>query len=72
MTINKSQGQSFEHIGVDLQTPVFAHGQFYVAVLWVTSAAGLHVLLPPDFNKTTKIVWPEILQDLHYGLCTDA
>jgi hypothetical protein len=72
MTINKSQGQSFEHVGVDLRTPVFAHGQFYVAVSRVTSAAGLHVLLPPDLNKTTNIVWPEILQDLHYGSCTNA
>jgi hypothetical protein len=67
MTINKSQGQSFEQVRVDLRTPVFSHGQFYVAVSRVSSAAGLHVLLPSDFDKTTNIVWPEILQDLAYG-----
>ena len=25
MTINKSQGQSFEHVGIDLREPVFAY-----------------------------------------------
>ena len=67
MTINKSQGQSFESVGIDLRAPVFSHGQFYVAVSRVSSASGLCVLLPPDNNQTTNIVWPEILQDLSYG-----
>jgi hypothetical protein len=67
MTINKSQGQSFEKVGVDLQAPVFSHGQFYVAVSRVCSAGGLHVLLSPDSDKTENIVWPELLQDLSYG-----
>ncbi|GFW26081.1 ATP-dependent DNA helicase [Trichonephila clavipes] len=31
MTINKSQGQSLEIAGIDLQTPCFSHGQLYVA-----------------------------------------
>ena len=64
MTINKSQGQSFEKVRIDLQRPVFSHGQFYVAVSRVCSAGGLHVLLPEDSNKTENIVWPELLQDL--------
>ena len=67
MTINKSQGQSFEEVGVDLRAPVFSHGQFYVAVSRVSSARGLHILLPSDSDKVTNIVWPEILQDLAYG-----
>lgn len=67
MTINKSQGQSFEKVAVDLRTPVFCHGQFYVAVSRVSSAAGLHMLLPTDCDKTTNIVWPEVLQDLSRG-----
>jgi hypothetical protein len=53
---------------VDLRTLVFSHGQFYVAVSQVLSATGLHILLPSDFDKTTNIVWPEILQDLAYKL----
>ena len=65
MTINKSQGQSFETIGLDLRSPVFSHGQFYVAVSRVTSAKGLKVLLPESSDKTANIVYPEVLQDLH-------
>ena len=30
MTINKSQGQSFKVVGLDLDTECFAHGQLYV------------------------------------------
>lgn len=32
MTINKGQGQSFDSVGIYLTTPVFSHGQLYVAV----------------------------------------
>ncbi|KAJ8937734.1 hypothetical protein NQ318_009144 [Aromia moschata] len=31
MTINKSQGQTFDRVGIVLPSPVFAHGQLYVA-----------------------------------------
>ena len=31
MTINKSQGQTFDKVGLNLSTPVFSHGQLYVA-----------------------------------------
>ena len=37
MTINKSQGQSVEHVGINLQTSVFFHGQLYVAFSRCTS-----------------------------------
>ena len=41
MTINKSQGQTFDKIGVLLRTPVFAHGQLYVAISRVRNFEGL-------------------------------
>ncbi|XP_065671757.1 ATP-dependent DNA helicase PIF1-like [Hydra vulgaris] len=31
MTINKSQGQTFDRVGVYLNKPCFSHGQLYVA-----------------------------------------
>ncbi len=32
VTINKSQGQSYQYVGINLETPVFSHGQLYVAL----------------------------------------
>ena len=43
MTINKSQGQSFDQVGVSLKNPVFAHGQLYVAISRVRSRKGLRI-----------------------------
>ncbi|CAN0880767.1 ATP-dependent DNA helicase PIF1 [Linum grandiflorum] len=68
MTINKSQGQTLDHIGVYLPTPVFGHGQLYVALSRVRSACGIHIVLgdatthPP--NTTRNIVYHEIFEDL--------
>jgi len=31
VTINKSQGHTFDRVGVDLRKDVFNHGQLYVA-----------------------------------------
>ena len=64
MTINKSQGQSVKHIGLDLRTPVFTHGQFYVAVSWVTSVQNIKIITQPTDNgplTTKNIVYPEVL-----------
>uniref|UniRef100_A0A0L8G2V3 ATP-dependent DNA helicase n=1 Tax=Octopus bimaculoides TaxID=37653 RepID=A0A0L8G2V3_OCTBM len=32
ITINKSQGQSFNNVGIILPSPIFSHGQLYVAL----------------------------------------
>ncbi|GBP93841.1 ATP-dependent DNA helicase PIF6 [Eumeta japonica] len=32
VTINKSQGQTFKHVGIDLRQDCFSHGQLYVAL----------------------------------------
>ena len=45
MTINKSQGQSFENVVILLPSPVFSHGQMYVALSRVTSKNNLKILL---------------------------
>ena len=54
MSINKSQGQTLDLVGLFLPRPVFSHGQLYVAMFRVTSATGLKVLILDDANRTTK------------------
>ena len=62
MTVNKSQGQSFDHVGVDLRTPAFTHGQLYVALSRVTSLNGL-TILPSEHSSTLthNIEYPDVL-----------
>ena len=47
MTINKSQGQTLERVGVYLPRPVFAHGQLYVALSRAKDPANISVLSRP-------------------------
>ena len=60
MSINKSQGQSVKHVGLDVRNAVFTHGQLYVAVSRVTSVYNLKVIwdscyvrvrMGPNFRK---------------------
>lgn len=45
LTINKSQGQSFDYVGIYLPIPVFGHVQLYVALSRCTSREKLKILL---------------------------
>lgn len=66
MTINKSQGQSLKHVGLDLRSPVFSHGQLYVGLSRCTSGTRLKVLLKEaDQGKTPNIVYKEVLTGLN-------
>ncbi|KAJ1685676.1 hypothetical protein LUZ63_017066 [Rhynchospora breviuscula] len=64
MTINKSQGQSLDMIGLYLREPVFSHGQLYVALSRTTSADGLKILITNQDNSyagyTKNIVFRQI------------
>src|SRR5258706_270247 len=63
MTINKSQGQSVKHVGIDLRTPVFTHGQLYVALSRATAKNQFYVLFPQGEagTQTQNVVYPEVL-----------
>jgi len=64
ITINKSQGQGVRNVGLDLRTPVFSHGQLYVALLRCTSGEQIKVLLAEDVEdrKMLNIVYKEVLE----------
>ena len=65
MTINKAEGQSLKYVGIHLISPVFCHGQLYVALSRATSSTtskNVLILLPNSTDtKTTNVVYPEVL-----------
>ncbi|KAI5449084.1 hypothetical protein NCC49_005354 [Naganishia albida] len=64
LTINKSQGQSLDSVGLDLSSAVFTHGQLYVALSRATSSNKIAVLLPPDCHperKTPNVVYSQVI-----------
>ena len=65
LSINKSQGQSVQHIGLYLRLPVFAHGQLYVALSHATSPHNIKILLLDDAEEsvTTNVVYNKVLID---------
>jgi len=63
MTISKSQGQSVWFVGIDLCSPVFTHGQLYVALSRATSYSQVRVLLQHEEagTVTKNVVYKEAL-----------
>ncbi|CAF3245184.1 unnamed protein product [Rotaria sp. Silwood2] len=66
MTINKSQGQTFDRLGLLLPQPVFSHEQLYVVFLRVRSLTSIKVqIIKEEKNserrKTKIIVFKNIL-----------
>jgi len=67
MTINKSQGQLVKHVGINLQTSVFSHGQLYVAFSRCTSPLNISVLLPEqsqESRRTLNVVYIEVFNSI--------
>ena len=65
MTINKSQGQTLQNVGVWLKDSCFAHGQLYVCMSRVGSPKNLKFAIPQlDSSKrylTSNVVFKEVL-----------
>ena len=69
MTVNKSQGQTFDKVGILLSKPCFGHGQLYVAFSRARSFQGVKVkIVKNDFQGdvrnryfTKNIVYRQIL-----------
>jgi len=67
MTINKSQEQSVEYVGINLQTSVFFHEQLYVAFSRYTLPLNILVLLPEqsqESRRTLNVVYKEVFNSI--------
>ncbi|KAM6551270.1 hypothetical protein CsatB_001078 [Cannabis sativa] len=68
MTINKSQGQTLDYVGIYLPQPVFSHGQLYVALSRAQTSSTIKILIRPVSsqklakNYTKNIVFTELLE----------
>ncbi|XP_074377791.1 uncharacterized protein LOC141719319 [Apium graveolens] len=61
MTINKSQGQSLNRVGLYLPSQVFTHGQVYVALSRVTGIEGLIIV-----NVDTEVKDQALIKNIVY------
>ncbi|GAA0183205.1 hypothetical protein LIER_30665 [Lithospermum erythrorhizon] len=67
ITINKSQGQTLDYVGLYLKQPVFSHGQLYVGLSRAKSGKNVKVLIipptcsDPGTEYTTNVVYNEVL-----------
>jgi ATP-dependent DNA helicase PIF1 len=63
MTIDKSQGQSLQRVGVALESPCFAHGQLYTALSRCRDPSSLALYVPQgdiSGRKVKNVVWTEV------------
>ena len=64
MTINKSQRQSFDYVGLYIKKKLFSHGQLYVALSRCKNPKNIYIQNNLENSlEIENIVWEEILDD---------
>ena len=67
MTYNKSQGQEFDKVCVDIRKHPFTHGHLYVALSRIRVASNLRLFTNPQSNTTTdEYAEPAIVTNVVY------
>jgi len=67
MTYNKSQGQEFDKVCVDIRKHPFTHGHLYVALSRIRIASNLRLFTNPSSNtKTDEFAEPPIVTNVVY------
>jgi len=63
MTINKSQGQTLNNIGIYFPSLIYSHGQLYVVISQVTWNANIKIFngQSPD-GYMRNVVYKEVLE----------
>ncbi len=70
LTFNKSQGQEFDQVLLDIREPPFAHGHLYVAMSRIRHYSNIRFFIQNDKTKTQlinnkptsdNVTYPEIL-----------
>ena len=69
MTINKSQGQGFDHVGLYMGKPVFSHGQLYVALSRSKHPENIRICTDTGepFDKLTNVVYKKFFYQLQWN-----
>lgn len=65
ITIHKSQGQTYDHVAIDLGHGAFAHGQTYVALSRCTTLKGITLRRP---IRERDIICHERVKSFHAGI----
>jgi hypothetical protein len=83
ISVNKSQSQTLEEVGLYLSKPVFAHGQLYVAASRVGDPDGFCLFIEPHAQQgedvdadargwsTLNVVYPEVIREAQSSLHVD-
>ena len=64
MTINKSQGQTFDNVGIFLPEPVFSHGQLYVAFSRARSLQGVKIKIGKSDDDSEQVMKNVVYKDI--------